>query len=284
MGPVVYWFLPCRLKEELEKCMRLCGTPTLKDLSPRLVDARSVGRHTDCAPIPPSPYAYVPPQKSVRSPDFPTVPQEREKIKAQIAALTQSLEKIDRSQGMGAGQSSMYYARVFGSLMRVMLVSVLSTVFATSYSGSLHRSALFLLVFLVVHMLGNLTALFGRDAYNSYGHRESSSLDIRSARESPMRSTRDLSVHTVCVAGASLTGMDVSDLNSMPFIRLVELYLAAGLIVHLVTAAHFTYNKRKAIKKGPLTTGLLALTVRLRAATMPRSLFFADFLLFAETC
>ena len=46
----------------------------------------------------------------------------------------------------------------------------------------------------------------------------------------------------------------------MPFIRLVELYLAAGLVVHLVTASHFTYNKRKAIKKSPLTTGLLALT------------------------
>ena len=31
--------------------------------------------------------------------------------------------------------------------------------------SSLHRSAIFLIVFLVFHCLGNLTALFGRDAY-----------------------------------------------------------------------------------------------------------------------
>ncbi len=31
-------------------------------------------------------------------------------------------------------------------------------------------------------------------------------------------------------------------------------------MVHLFSATHFTYNKRKAIKKSPLTTGLLALT------------------------
>lgn len=40
----------------------------------------------------------------------------------------------------------------------------------------------------------------------------------------------------------------------------LQLYLAIGLVVHLCTAAHFTVNKRKAIRKGPLTTGLLALT------------------------
>eukprot|EP01046_Picozoa_sp_COSAG06_P007092 COSAG06_NODE_341_length_17184_cov_10.318525_6_plen_771_part_00 len=208
------------LKEELEKCMRLCGTPTLADLNPRLVDARSVGRHTDVAPIPPSPYAYEPPAKSVRSPAFPSMPQERDKIQAEIAKLTQALHKLERADGSGGRYAIADTARVFVKLLKVMLVSVLSTVFATSYSGSLHRSALFLLVFLVVHMGGNLTALFGRDAYNSYGHH----------------------------------------LNSMPFIRVIELYLAVGMVVHLFAAAHFTVNKRKAIKKGPLTTGLLALT------------------------
>ena len=50
-------------------------------------------------------------------------------------------------------------------------------------------SALFLLVFLVVHMGGNLTAFFGRDAYNTYGHH----------------------------------------INSMPFIRVIELYLLVRL-------------------------------------------------------
>jgi L-lactate dehydrogenase (cytochrome) len=63
------------LEEELVMAMRLAGTPTLADLNPRLVDAASLNRHTDCAPIPPSPYAYMAPVKNVRSPDFPTLPQ-----------------------------------------------------------------------------------------------------------------------------------------------------------------------------------------------------------------
>ena len=111
-------------------------------------------------------------------------------IVSQMAALQSALEKLDRSSPGGwKGTTIAHHARVFLSLMRVMTISVFSTVFATSYSGSLHRSALFLLVFLVVHMGGNLTAFFGRDAYNTYGHH----------------------------------------INSMPFIRVIELYLLVRL-------------------------------------------------------
>ena len=151
------------LKDELVKVMRLCGTPALTDLNPRLVDARSLDRHMDVAPIPPSPYVYVPPAKSVRSPAFPTIPQEREKVSArplalgsslaglrvftptfaalqivsQMAALQSALEKLDRSSPGGwKGTTIAHHARVFLSLMRVMTISVFSTVFATSY-GSL---------------------------------------------------------------------------------------------------------------------------------------------------
>ena len=35
----------------------------------------------------------------------------------------------------------------------------------------LHRSAVFLIVFLVVHMLGNLTFLISDDAFNAYGYK-----------------------------------------------------------------------------------------------------------------
>jgi len=69
-------------------------------------------------------------------------------------------------------------------------------------------------------MGGNLTALFGRDAYNSYGHH----------------------------------------LNSMPFIRIIEAYLLIAVLVHMLSAGHFTLNKRKAIAKSALQVGLLALT------------------------
>jgi hypothetical protein len=60
-------------------------------------------------------------------------------------------------------------------------------------------------------MAGNLTALFGRDAYNSYGHH----------------------------------------LNSTPGIKLIEMYLAVGTVVHIITASRFTVQKQKSIAKSP---------------------------------
>ena len=103
---------------------------------------------------------------------------------------------------------------------KTVAVALLSTVFATTAQNSLHRSALFLLFFLIVHMAGNLTALFGRDAYNMYGHH----------------------------------------LNSTPGIRLIELYLAVGTVVHIITAAKATWEKKKYVAKSPMQSGLLALT------------------------
>ena len=41
-------------QDELEKVMRLVGAPTIDRLNHRLVDATSLTKHTDCAPIPSS--------------------------------------------------------------------------------------------------------------------------------------------------------------------------------------------------------------------------------------
>ena len=196
--------------------MRLIGAPSLADLNPRLVDAKSLSLHSDQAPIPPSPYVWTPPPKLVRSPEFPTTAQTRDKLMEQIAELENQLAKMDGQKRHAVPEC----LTIFFKLLKVIVVSLLSTVFASSKSGSLHRSAVFLIVFLVFHLCGNLTALFGRDAYNSYGHHP----------------------------------------NTMPFIRAIECYLAVGFVVHLVSASHFTYNKRKAIGKAPTSTGLLALT------------------------
>jgi|EP01047_Picozoa_sp_COSAG01_P031295 L-lactate dehydrogenase (cytochrome) len=204
------------LREELEKCMRLVGAPKLADLKPRLVDANSLNRHTVCAPIPPSPYVWSAPPKLVRSPEFPTEPMKREALKEQIQQLQAKLDELDHHKRYQVPSG----VKIFGKLVKLIALTVLSTVFATSHSGSLHRSAIFLIVFLVVHMAGNLTSLFGRDMYNSYGHH----------------------------------------LNSMPLINFIELYLAMGFVVHVISAGRFTLNKRKAIGKAPLTTGLLALS------------------------
>ena len=120
------------LKDELEKCMRLVstappvavhgrcvpvcwcvlkrvrqvilslvvppqkvGAPSLADLNQRLVDAKSLNLHADCAPIPSSPYVWSPPAKLVRSPDFPSAAQSRDKLMEQIATLQAQVRQRD---------------------------------------------------------------------------------------------------------------------------------------------------------------------------------------------
>ena len=187
----------------------------------------------------------------------------RDGLAKKIEELQAQLASLDKGTGGTSWTSSRHpipaALTTFALTVKAVALAVFSTVFATSASGSLHRSAMFLLVFLVVHMVatprcalrchrlrgcdaafavhfhrlcgcdaalssryqaGNLTALFGRDAYNSYGHH----------------------------------------LNTTPGIKIVELYLAAGFFVHLYTAAKFTTSKRKAVAKKPLTIGLLALS------------------------
>ena len=49
------------------------------------------------------------------------------------------------------------------------LGAVLKSVFATDARTSIHRTALLLLTFVVVHVLGNLAFLAGPEAFNGYG-------------------------------------------------------------------------------------------------------------------
>ena len=133
------------LRDEVEKCMRLIGAPSLADLNPRLVDSKSLSLHSDQAPIPPSPYVWTPPPKLVRSPEFPTTAQTRDKLMEQIAELENQLAKMDGQKRHAVPEC----LAIFFKLLKVIVVSLLSTVFASSKSGSLHRSAVFLIVFLV---------------------------------------------------------------------------------------------------------------------------------------
>merc|ERR1712166_1522147 len=212
------------LKDELEKTMRLCGTPTLKDLNPRMVNSVSLDRHNDSIPIPSSPYVFKPPATNVRSPEFPTAG-DAEGIKAAIQKLQSQLVSLEKPappsvDSVDSVHSAWYWSRAMLQLLRVMAVSTAQSVFATSQAGSLHRSALFLLVFLVVHMAGNLTFVFGPEAFNGYGHK----------------------------------------LSSNPAIMLIEAYLAIGFAVHIAVAVLFTWRKKKIVARSPIESGKLALS------------------------
>jgi len=113
-----------------------------------------------------------------------------------------------------------YWPTAFAQLLKVMAISTLQSVFSTNQTASLHRSALFLLVFLVVHMAGNLTFVFGPEAFNSYGHK----------------------------------------LSSNPAIILIEGYLAIAFLAHIGTAAVASWRKQKIIRKDPAATGKLAIS------------------------
>ena len=96
-------------------------------------------------------------------------------------------------------------------------VSIGKSVFAATVSQSLHRSALFLLAFLVVHLFGNMAVFFGPEVFNGYGHK----------------------------------------LRHNPLLLVVEYYLLAAVVVHAIAAGFGTWRKRKMIAKKPAANGKL---------------------------
>ena len=60
--------------------------------------------------------------------------------------------------------------QTFFVLLKAMALVTAKTIFSTDAKTSVNKSALFLLTFLVVHMLGNLTIFKSGMAFNVYGH------------------------------------------------------------------------------------------------------------------
>lgn len=212
------------LREELEKGMRLCGVTRLSELTPAHVNAIDLERHGGAGtPIPPSPYAYKAPAVGVRSPPFPKGGKTREELESEIASLQRQLSKASGKRGWSFGVASVgedSHAAYLPSLGRVMLTSVLRTTFSRTVGGMLHRSSLFMIVFLVVQAMLNLAVPFGATVYN--------------------RTTRALTDNLLW--------------------RGVEWYLLLTTVVHLCAASYFTVNRRKYIAKAPIKNGKLAVT------------------------
>ena len=105
-------------------------------------------------------------------------------------------------------------ATVLFQLIWAMLL-VLAKTFVTSKSrrAAISTSAIFLVVFFVVHGLGNLTALVSAETFNKYGHK----------------------LHTI--GGAPIAGVRP--------IWVVEAYLAAGFLWHVSAGILLTYSDKK---------------------------------------
>ena len=99
------------------------------------------------------------------------------------------------------------FATAFPLLLLAILQAVGRTVFGvTNRRAAISSSAVFLITFIVVHVAGNLTAFASPDAFNAYAHK----------------------------------------LHKLDKVLLaVELYLAAGFGVHIVSGLWLTYSDKK---------------------------------------
>ncbi len=218
------------LREELAKCMRLVGAPTLADINENMIDISSLKFRVP-APIPPSPYVSVAPAYNVRDPSYPKQPDQMNEaeLRAQIAKLQTKLKSVtsggasSKSQTKSSSNDNVvifYFFAFFSLLAEMIKQTVLRPVVSLQMATSLSRSALFLVAFLVVHAAGNMTVFAGSEVFNGYGHK----------------------------------------LTSNPLIKFIEYYLLLAGVVHGVTASVATFRKRKFIQKAPAKNGVLAIT------------------------
>jgi succinate dehydrogenase / fumarate reductase cytochrome b subunit len=99
----------------------------------------------------------------------------------------------------------------------VMVKTTFKSVIAGDVRATLYQSAIFLLLFLVIHLLGNLTIFLGPDALNVYGHK----------------------------------------LSSNPLLKFIELYLLIGGFAHGFSGMFLSWKKRGLIEQAPTNHGLL---------------------------
>eukprot|EP01059_Diplonema_ambulator_P008084 TRINITY_DN17600_c0_g2_i1.p1 TRINITY_DN17600_c0_g2~~TRINITY_DN17600_c0_g2_i1.p1 ORF type:complete len:780 (+),score=335.13 TRINITY_DN17600_c0_g2_i1:45-2384(+) len=210
------------LYDEFIKAMQLCGAASIKDLKPSMLNIDSLTRHMDVAPIPPSPYAAAPAPKNVRNPkskEDKTV----EELEAELKELQARLAKKRVDSGLAERERHGSPMSGFGNVMlfaKAMAVGLACTIFSNTPSGCLHRSALFLFLFLIMHAVSNATVFLGEGPFNT---------TVKIIRENPL--------HTA-----------------------FEYYLLAGACVHTLAALYFTKNKVNYIMKNPLQNGKLLLS------------------------
>lgn len=98
----------------------------------------------------------------------------------------------------------------FVATVKAVLVATAKTIFAKDVNTMITRTSIFLIIFLVIHMAGNLNVFFGAVQFNCYGH--------------------------------------VLHIN--PVLKIVELYLALAFVLHAVAGAVLTWRKRAVLFKG----------------------------------
>jgi len=206
------------MKDELFMAMRLMGTPTLKDIKESSVLTENLNTHIAMVPQDMlQRETYIPPMSQAVANHF----ERFDAAKAQDKAAKEAAKEVVADPTT---------AQVAVKLVSVVLTSVFKTVFTLDARASINRSAMFLMVFLVVHVAGNLSIFSGKQVFNEY---------------------------TDLLVNGALS----------PAIKAIEIYLALAFVLHAAVGSYLTfkYKKLKPSKKEslavyPLGQAKLALT------------------------
>jgi len=188
------------LKGELHLTMQLMGTPTLADIKPEMVNTDNLSAHI----------AMVPPDMLQRETYIPPITQARANKFERAGTAT---DAEDKPTAVAAAEKPSVMGKVGGAVVKELLFSVV----ASKAGFSIGRSAMFLILFLIVHLAGNLSIFQGEQAFND----------------------------TVVAMNSGTQGMVV---------KAIEYYLLLAFVVHMGAATLLTlrFNKLKPSKKDPL--------------------------------
>ena len=143
------------LKSELEMTMRLMGAPSVADISPKGVITTDLGRHV----------SMVPPDMLQRETYIPPVTQ------AHMNKFYRAGTKPADGGSGGGGATVVAHGKQSDGVVLVLesAKSILKSIFTTDVKTLLHRTALFMILFLVVHLKGNLFFFLGPQYMNGWG-------------------------------------------------------------------------------------------------------------------
>lgn len=186
------------LRDELEMTMRLMGCQSLQDIKPDMVITDNLSTHIATVP---SHHlyneVYRPKKTQAGHNSYGVVTKDKKKPQEEFQIKKQEEKKDSEEISTGA---------MVGVLFESAIKSIAKTFLTTlDPRQSLHRSAIFLLAYLCVHLSCNLLFLMGKDIFNT-------------------------NVHYI---------------THNPLVKMMEYYLALAFIFHIIMGTYLTYRHKK---------------------------------------
>eukprot|EP00040_Diaphanoeca_grandis_P026864 m.151424 g.151424 ORF g.151424 m.151424 type:complete len:812 (-) comp30759_c4_seq2:133-2568(-) len=188
------------LKDELFMTMRLMGTPSIADIKPEMVDTSFLNHHISMVPM----------DMLQRETYIPPVSQAVANHYKRFDAAEAEAKQLESESKSSTSTVELSTSVVATKLVQETIMAIAKTVVTTDPRLSVHRTAMFLIVFLVIHLLGNLSIFLGPDALNAYAHH----------------------LHTGVIGS---------------ILKVVEFYLAAAFVLHAAVSMFLTLKYKKLV-------------------------------------